>query len=353
MMKKILQLFSVKKSGNENRIEQLDYIRGLAIILVLLHHSMMPGGDWILAFHMPLLFLLSGYTESLRNRTRTFLPYFKNRLLRLVVPYFLFEFVNLAAWYVSLKWNGGHLELKDAVYAIAACLNTDAYTGFYGRLWFLPCMFVSDLWFFAIRRICGKRKTALWFSAAGMLVLSWCTCQLMPFRLPFAMDTAFLATAFLIMGYVSENEINRLLQEKKPLTDGLTAVLSLLVLWFSVKYGRGYCLMFMNNYGPFGWTILAAVSGSVLFFVMAKWMYALNCRVPFGRNLVLWYGYHSLAVFPVHLSIKIAFLRMVRGPFRTWQLLMLVMLLLSVPVVNAIERYLPFMLGNYRRNPDV
>lgn len=65
------------------------------MLLVLLHHSSVPNGEWILAFHMPLLFLLSGYADAHRERLglshpRKFTEYFFNRFRRLVVPYFLF-----------------------------------------------------------------------------------------------------------------------------------------------------------------------------------------------------------------------------------------------------------------------
>lgn len=42
----------------------VDFLRGAAMLLVLLHHSGCPLGPYILAFHMPHFFVLSGYAES-------------------------------------------------------------------------------------------------------------------------------------------------------------------------------------------------------------------------------------------------------------------------------------------------
>lgn len=39
----------------------IDFARGLAMILVLWHHASLPGSAYILGFHMPLFFFLSGY----------------------------------------------------------------------------------------------------------------------------------------------------------------------------------------------------------------------------------------------------------------------------------------------------
>ena len=40
---------------NGKRIEIIDFIRGMAVVLILLHHSGVPHGEWILAYHVPFL----------------------------------------------------------------------------------------------------------------------------------------------------------------------------------------------------------------------------------------------------------------------------------------------------------
>ena len=111
-MNRFLTIFRIKQSDSANRLEQPDYLRGMAMLLVLLHHAEVPYGDWILTFHMPLLFVLSGYMEFLLPKKRSFLPYLKNRILRLLVPYFLFEGVNLFVWSASLILQGGWQDKK-------------------------------------------------------------------------------------------------------------------------------------------------------------------------------------------------------------------------------------------------
>lgn len=71
-MEFLIRLFRVKSNVIEGRIQILDYIRGMAILLVLLHHSGVPGGDWILAFHMPLLFFISDILISCERENGSF-----------------------------------------------------------------------------------------------------------------------------------------------------------------------------------------------------------------------------------------------------------------------------------------
>ena len=59
----VKNIFSIHDNSITKRDQLIDYLRGCAMILVLLHHSGFPLGSIILAFYMPLFFILSGYLE--------------------------------------------------------------------------------------------------------------------------------------------------------------------------------------------------------------------------------------------------------------------------------------------------
>ena len=68
-MEVIRNVFGIKQEENSKRIEYLDFLRGILILLVLYHHASAPFSVFVLQFHMPALFVLSGYTEYLlKNR---------------------------------------------------------------------------------------------------------------------------------------------------------------------------------------------------------------------------------------------------------------------------------------------
>lgn len=91
------------------RIPIFDQIKGLCMILVVLAHGLYyisnmtksdQGGYWILCniitlFHMPLMFCVSGYLQSMRKRS-TFAADFKKDLLSLYVPYLFLVYGLLA-----------------------------------------------------------------------------------------------------------------------------------------------------------------------------------------------------------------------------------------------------------------
>lgn len=79
------------------RFPQLDSLRGLAAVLVVLHHFQLLGHSWRtpmvhLSPHgsVPLFFLLSGFVLAipyLKERQRTYLSFFTRRVLRIYCPY--------------------------------------------------------------------------------------------------------------------------------------------------------------------------------------------------------------------------------------------------------------------------
>ena len=191
-------VFHIREPKKAGRLELLDFLRGAGMLLVLLHHSEVPKAYWILAFHMPLLFLLSGYTVSRIPLKARFADFLRSRFLRLMIPYFLFEGINLLVWSLSLFLQGGWQDVSEAVTAIVSCVNTEGYTGYYGRLWFWPCMFVSDMFFYCVLQYSPRSEKARYAFQFGMIPvlfgISWVTCRILPGRLPFTVDTAFMAS---------------------------------------------------------------------------------------------------------------------------------------------------------------
>lgn len=86
------------------RIEWLDRIKGLAIVLVVLGHalttsirsnSLMANNiyNWVYYFHMPLFMTLSGISYQLVNnhyRNESIISFIKKKAKRLILPYIVY-----------------------------------------------------------------------------------------------------------------------------------------------------------------------------------------------------------------------------------------------------------------------
>lgn len=76
------------------RIEYIDILKGIGIILVVLGHVTQnkPLFQFIYAFHMPLFFFVAGL--FLRNK----FGFIKSHARSLMIPYFSFGFISYAYW---------------------------------------------------------------------------------------------------------------------------------------------------------------------------------------------------------------------------------------------------------------
>lgn len=89
----------------QKRIEYIDQLRAVAIILVVMGHSIQnntlestqaPLFSWIYSFHMPLFMFISGYVAFKTmyiNKFSELFIFIKNRALRLLIPYFTWSII--------------------------------------------------------------------------------------------------------------------------------------------------------------------------------------------------------------------------------------------------------------------
>lgn len=345
------KIFSVKTSVSQNRVLHLDMIRGLLMLSVLYHHALAPLNHYVLQFHMPALFILSGYTEGLRRKEVSFSHYIKNRFIRLIVPYFAFELMNLLIFIATRRLlEHGSFSWQDIPVSIVTCVN-NAYMGLYGRLWFLPAMFVASVFAYGIKHYLSKHKPAVIIGWCLLLfALSYLSCRWVPFRLPFTIDTAFLGAAFLLLGYVASPWLNRLFTNRIKGCDILILLLCGILFAAANKLADPTCYMYTNVYNDYPFMVLCALSGTIMFFIAVKILAPLIQRIPPVREGIVWYSVHSLAVFPVHLTIKVLSIPLLEQvSCHHWAVLFLLMISLSIPLVNLITIYCPWMLGQFSK----
>lgn len=347
----MIRIFSLKTNSPLKRDNLIDFLRGGAMIFVLLHHSGFPLGDYILAFHMPLFFVISGYlSNNIGGYERSFKPYVKAKFKRLVIPYFAFEILNLFIWCAKMTLENKGLPGIESIISILTCIN-NGYTGLYGRLWFLPCMFVADIYVWLIVK-CFKSKFSQILSVLFLFALSLVTVKMIPFRLPFTIDTAFFAAAFVLLGYCFSDIIKTLLNNGNVVEKAFLAIGTLLYLWYSVRHTEAKVYMFINLYGEYTVSICGAICGCIAFLIIGSYVYRAVEKIEILKNFVLWYGKNSLATFPVHLTIKMLLIWYFSS-LTMWYTMFLIMLLLNIPIVNVITIYFPFMLGKKYKNKTI
>ena len=207
------------------KVKRLDYVdvcKWLGISLVIFGHIKMPNEmlQWIYAFHMPLFFVLSGYTYRAQKVNKDFII---KKIKTIYVPFLLFALIfcsgEMSSW--ALVAYGSRNALNMA--------------GTYTVLWFLPCFFVAVLVFSLLMNIGGKSKHKVWIIITGVAVMLVGTklCDMLEgmypmiakYGYPFNFDMALVGAVFMVAGHYFRQMIDWLNAQKQWWMLAIVAVL--------------------------------------------------------------------------------------------------------------------------------
>lgn len=335
------------------RIEFIDQTRGVGVLLVLLHHSGFFT-NFILTFHMPLFFSLSGAVAFYRpNAEASIARYFIKRGPRLLVPYFLYSFLFLAISYfatIALSFFGlrevFRIDFAAAMKSIVLCINTKDYIGVTSVLWFFPCIFISGALFHTIHSV-SKTQTATWSLAYSVIffLLSWLENRISSSRLPFTLDISLMGTAFIFLGYAGANAI-RNISTLNSFAKALVAAVGASGAYLASIQNTPF-FMYINQYGAYPWAIAGSIFG-ILFICTATELAGEITPKDFIRYL----SANSLPFFPIHifvLALAAKLLSLLGFPPYSSIFLRIVLMVstlgISLLLIEIINRYAPYLAG--------
>ena len=151
----------VKQAARE-RYGWLDVMKLIAIWLMYTTHYDGMGRYGLVGLYtlLGILFFASGFTVFVREE-QDFLPFLKEKFLRLMVPYFLFGLLALAVRVFLFELTIG--DMIDWVKRLAwGARNVCPLAA----MWFLPCLFFMELYHHLARRVFRNRWLVLGIAAA-------------------------------------------------------------------------------------------------------------------------------------------------------------------------------------------
>lgn len=224
----------------EKRNVEMDFFRGIGILLMIFVHVGFGNKIYrfVHAFHMPMFFFIAGWfykTNDLTLRDKL-----QKEFKKLLVPYMVF---GIYYWFLDVIWNA---MINQQTLINLFFINTDELSVVGGGIWFLTAMFIATVLYFLIFKIKNELlKGALItilsvFGAVAKMVL--------PYRLPWAMDAAFVGVGLMYIGHLSrvyfENKVMRfMLNLNIPYITAFGCVVTLLIM------KNGTINMRRGNYG--------------------------------------------------------------------------------------------------------
>ena len=332
------------------RVHWIDVLRGMAILAVVLSHQSATElwKTYFFSFHVPLWFFVSGYLFPTDARV-DYAALRRKRWRTIVAPYFWFSVLTYPFWLVVGRRYG--IDAVPDVHWWQPLVGI-LYGSGQGHwmlhnvpLWFLPCLYMTDLLFAAIHRR-GWSANGIVAALVAFSLLGRLDAHFVPFPLPWGLDVAFTAVVFYGAGYLTRRRFaaDFALAKQRGLL--------LLVLAFALQ------AIFMTRNGPVNMNsqhtgdyftfFFAAFAGIGFIFVLARLVGANRFFEYCGRNSLVILAAHTIGSSLTKGVTQFIFRVPVDSTAHSvaWSLFYAAgSLLFCVPVVWLVNVRFPFLLG--------
>lgn len=345
------------------RIEELDYVKGLAIFLVIMGHATgnLATPFWrlvIYSFHMPVFFLVSGMVMNpaeVKERGTIWTFLVKN-FKALLVPYIIFS-----AIYSCFSYQNFGMMLYGTYETLVSAQSLTS-------LWFIPVMFLGRVWaellFRALQPV--TRYKQVWIAVATVAFFAVGLALPHPhptsgtgfIGYPLGFDISLVAAGYILVGSMLLPAVKRLREVRLSLlVIGLFLSLALLACGLLVK-GDAMVLdsMAFKAHNTLPTSFLNAFSGSFVVLFLAIIMYRSSCwhSPVFNKSILLFIGQNTIGIYLLHKNFM---QEVVMGSFSRWgwtepQVLVafvsaLITLIVACIGVKIINRYIPQLIGRF------
>lgn len=282
------------------RLDWIDIAKGIAIILVIVGHTVpnpSPLRHAIFSFHMPVFFILAGYTF----RPKPWRELLSGSVLRLLVPYLALAL----AWQVptflmsGAPLTGGTLIAGLETIVFASGVDVPGLgVAAVGMAWFLAALFTSRLLFNALVLLFDAREFGVVYQGAACAVIAFCglnVSRLLGVYLPLDLDLSCYIVLLMWAGYTVHQK------GLEPSVDKPLLFIGSGVVWLAFAALSGLELSSRRVDG-FVTATIAALAGSycVCWVSMAiEKIKDMPILGAFERGIVFC-GRASLAIFAIH-----------------------------------------------------
>lgn len=258
---------------SKKKIEYIDVARGIAILLMIIGHSITPktaAYNIIYSFHMPLFI----FTSGMFFKERDFKSFVINIFKRLLLPYMIVVLI------VDIcKGETFGIYFYQIIHSSGVTL---------GVLWFMPFLAIIKFIFYIFKKISKKNDALLYVLCFLCTIFSYVLSKLKKYDALW--DVSLFAIIYYFLGYfvMRHKLLEKILDNKK-------FMLVLLFIW--ILGANIYRDLIQREYADCYITIIVAVSA---IFVVLKLSKIILKKFSFLANALMWYGRNSLYVLLFH-----------------------------------------------------
>lgn len=281
---------------NLNRITWIDIAKGVTIILVIIGHTVEFNSfvrNFIFSFHMPLFFILSGYTYKVASDWSTFVIHLKKNFKSLIIPSLIICCIT-----ILIKWIGGGTGdgSLETLWNISKRMGDSIWWASGGNvrsheaivmLWFLFSLFWGKLFIDIIYILFPGKNVGYIYIFVGLLGIllgikgKW---------LPQNLDVTFVAMIFIYMGMLWKRYTVNINKYKNIL------FFISIIFWISCLNFNIYIEMAIRSYPFYIVSIVEAILGSFAICCLCEALVS-NKKIT---KVIQFIGMHSLIILLIH-----------------------------------------------------
>lgn len=191
------------------RLDWVDIAKGIATILVIVGHTISynsPYRQYIFSFHMPLFFILAGFTFRVKPWKSTL----QSSCKRLLLPYVLVFLLWWGTKLIRLDFGSAISSLPGYLLTFIFASGGETPSGIeaVGMTWFLAALFVTRILFNGLAKQFQDRKVPLilqGISCLGVAAIGAYIGDELDTFLPLSLDVVFVSLFFFWVGYAARN----------------------------------------------------------------------------------------------------------------------------------------------------
>ena len=289
----------------KDRIYWIDIARGMAILFVIFGHAFLNSDVKIVVymFHMPLFFFISGF--FLCNKDLSFKSFLLKKFKTVLFPYYFWGVILIVYWWLISIIQGINVSVLRSILDLLIC-NRNA-SLIHSILWFLCCLFVTEIIVFTLCKISAKRR---WLIGGGITIIGLVYNHYFSVLMPFCIDTALIASGFMMVSIFIKDHYGLKSIFTSKFTLFLSIAIYLIILLANVFLLGNNCVSMSSNfYGPYLLFYLGSMAGIYICSFTSKVIGRNNILEFWGRNSLLAYALNYAVIFPVSIIINHLFHR--------------------------------------------
>lgn len=327
------------------RYRHIDTLKAIGIFFVFLSHHKLTGNSieqYAFSFHIPLFFIISGMFFKPSYASWNFSDFLKLKLRTRLLPYIFFGAITYPLWLAKhfLRLGGEQNWLTHPIKPVIGMLygnGVDNWLIHNILLWFLACLFVTEILFYLVLKAGGSRNRIMAIASA-LLIAGYVNSFFEHARLPFGLDVSLVAVFFLATGYLFKD---RLLS----FNPGFFVLLLLGAASLVSSSLNGRVDMNFNTYNNMLLFLASSFSGALFYLGISR-------KLP-PLKPVEYVGMNSLLIFP----LQVVVFSLITLAYRTLHIsmdkqnifhaiaLVIVALLITLPISYLLRKHASRVIG--------